>query len=98
MDTVEDQWPEQPRSEYCFALAVLTIVLPAEGHTTIGQRDQPAVGNGDAMGITGKIGEHLLGAGEWTLGKDHPFAPAQRREILLERRSRFEPAEIGQGM
>lgn len=36
-----------------FALAALAIILPAEGHTTIGQRDQPAVGNADAEGCSG---------------------------------------------
>lgn len=78
-----------------FAPTVLAIILPAEGHTTIGQRDQPAVGNGDAMGVAREISEHLLGAGEWTLGKYDPFAPAQRREILLERRWGFKDREIG---
>lgn len=77
-----------------FTFAVLAIILPAEGHTTIGQRDQAAVGDGDAMSVAGEVGEHLLGAGEWTLGKNHPFAPAQRREILLERRWGFEDREI----
>ena len=67
-----------------FALAVLAIVLPAKADVAVGQRDQPAVGDGDAMGVAGEIGEHLLGAGERTLGKDDPFALTQRSEIRCE--------------
>lgn len=73
-----------------FARAVLAIVLPAEADFAVGQRDQPTVGNYDAMSVTGKIGEHLLRARERTLGKDHPFASTQGREILLECRWGFE--------
>lgn len=79
-----------------FALAALAIILPAKADLPAGQRDQPAIGDCSAMGVTRKIGEYLLGADEWTLGKDHPFASTQGREILLKRRSDFERHEIGE--
>src|SRR5664280_1447767 len=78
-----------------FALAVLAIILPAEADFAVGQRDQSAVGNGDAMGVAGKIGEHLLGAGEWTLSKYDPFALKQRREICREGVRILQTARVG---
>jgi hypothetical protein len=75
-------------------MSPLTQKVYVRGVTTAGQRDQPAVGNGNAMGVAGKISQHLLGAGEWALGKDHPFASTQRRDILLERGWDFECGEI----
>jgi hypothetical protein len=32
----------------------------------------------------GEIAQHLLGAAEWVLAVDHPFAVAQRRQISRE--------------
>jgi hypothetical protein len=79
-----------------FALAVLAIILPAKAELPVGQRNQPAIGDCNAMSVTRKMGEYLLGASEWMLGKYDPFAPAQRREILLECRRSFECREVGE--
>src|SRR5437763_14602241 len=49
-------------------LAVLAIVFPGEADLAVGQRDQSAVGDGDAMGVAAEIGQHLLGATERRLG------------------------------
>jgi hypothetical protein len=49
-----------------------TIVLPSEGDTGAVAGDQPAVGDGDAMGIARQIGQHGLWPAERTLGVDHP--------------------------
>src|SRR5882757_11338003 len=67
------------------AVAILTIVLPAKADVAGRQCDEPAVGDGDAMSVTGKIGENLGRAGERTFGKDHPFDFAQGSDIRLER-------------
>ncbi|MNL34794.1 hypothetical protein D3C87_1567850 [compost metagenome] len=40
--------------------------------------DEAAVGDGDAMGIAGEIGQDSLGATEGPLGVDDPVGPAQR--------------------
>src|ERR1019366_3161500 len=68
-------------------LSLLAVVLPAEGDMLIGEFDEPAVADGDAMGIAGQIGQHLLWPRERALGKDHPFALAKRRETGHERRA-----------
>ena len=65
----------------------LAVVLPAEDDMLIGEFDEPAVADGDAVGIAGQIGQHLFGASERALGKDHPFALAKRRETGHERRA-----------
>ena len=46
--------------------------------------DQPAVGDGDAVGVARQIGQHRLGSAERALGVDDPFGLAQRRQIRRE--------------
>jgi hypothetical protein len=41
------------------------------------ESDQPAVGDGDAMGVAAEIGQHLFGATERRLGIDDPFDASQ---------------------
>jgi hypothetical protein len=66
--------------------AVVAVVVPAEADLPIGKRDQPAVGDGDAMGVAAKIGHHLLGAGEGTFGIDHPVdAPEFGQDTVEDR-------------
>jgi hypothetical protein len=60
-----------------FVVAILTVVLPAKADMLIGQAEQPAVADGDAMGVPGKIGQDLLRACERTLGVNGPFPHAQ---------------------
>ena len=40
------------------------VVLPLEGDAGLVGGDQPAVGDGDAMGVARQIGEHGLGSAE----------------------------------
>ena len=49
-----------------------TIVFPLEGNTVFIAGNEPAVADGDPMGVARQIGEHGLGAGEWALGIDDP--------------------------
>ena len=46
--------------------------------------EQPAVGDGDAMGVPRKIGQDLLWTCERTLGVNNPFPRAQGSEVSLE--------------
>src|SRR5215468_8860577 len=46
--------------------------------------DQATVGDGDAMGVAGEVGQHLLWPGEGTLGIDEPVRLPQRAEVALE--------------
>jgi len=65
--------------------SVDAVILPAEGDAFVFDRDQTAIGDGDAVGIAGEIAQHLLGSGERVLAVDYPFAFAQRRQESLER-------------
>ena len=44
--------------------AVCAIILVPEGDTSVVAGDQPAVGDGDAVGVGRQIGEHRLGSAE----------------------------------
>src|SRR5262249_58701342 len=49
-------------------LVVRSIVFPGKANLPVGEREQPAVGDGDAMGIAAEIGQHLFGASERCIG------------------------------
>ena len=59
---------------------VAAIVLVAEGHARLVERDQSAVGDGDAVGVARQVGQHGLGSGEGRLGVDEPVLPSKRRQ------------------
>src|SRR6516165_6331512 len=63
---------------------VVAIILPAEADPALGERDQATVGDGDAMGISAEILEHLLGSAERSLGVDDPRSGAQRSQAGSE--------------
>jgi len=52
-------------------------VAPAEGNVSLGQRNQPAVGNGDAMGVGAEIAQHMFRSAERPLGVDDPVMTEQ---------------------
>src|SRR5205085_2594531 len=60
---------------------VAAVILVTEPHALLVESDQPAVRDGDTVGVAGEIGEHRLGAGEGRLGVDEPVLVPQRREI-----------------
>ena len=64
--------------------ALGAIVLPSEADTVAVEFDQPAVGNGDAVGVAAEIGEHGFGSGEGSLGINHPFDLAGWRQVFME--------------
>ena len=74
----------------------LAVVLPEEADGVVGHGDEPAVGDGDAVGVAAEIGEHLLGAAEGRLGVDHPVDPAQRRAVGGEGAGLGERSEIAE--
>src|SRR5215475_3368766 len=55
------------------------IILPFEGDALVIERDQAAVGDGDAMGIEREIAQYLRGSPEWTFAVDHPLTLTERR-------------------
>ena len=56
------------------------IVLVFEADSVFVERDQPAVGDGDAMGVAGQISQYRLGSGEGPFAVDVPSDLAQRRQ------------------
>src|SRR4029077_10607473 len=56
-------------------LAMMAVLLPAEGNLAVLHRYRPAVGDRVAVGVATEIGEHLLGPAEGPLGVDHPIDP-----------------------
>jgi hypothetical protein len=55
-----------------FGPAVRTVVFPGKADVSVGEREQPAVSDGDAMGVAAEIGQHLFGASKRCLGVDYP--------------------------
>ncbi len=52
------------------------IILPAEGHLAVLQRNKALVGDGHAMGVARQVLQDLLGSSKGWFGIDHPFAPS----------------------
>ena len=63
----------------------VAIVAPREGDAVIINREEPVIGDGNAVRVASQVGENLLGAGERSLGVDQPFDAAQRRKDCIER-------------
>ena len=53
-------------------LPVAAVILVAEGHTALVESNEPAVCDGDAMGVPGEVGEDCFGPGEGWFGVDEP--------------------------
>jgi hypothetical protein len=57
--------------------AIVAVVFPGEADLAVRKPDQATVGDGDAVGVAAKIGEHLRGSAQRWLGKDDPLYPRQ---------------------
>jgi len=60
------------------------VVFPCEGNPATFQREQPAIGDGHAMGVARQIFEDLLWSTEWSFGVNHPLALAGLRPPGVE--------------
>ena len=49
------------------------IIFPLESDTALIAGDEPAVADGDPMGVSRQVGEHGLGPGKRPLGIDDPL-------------------------
>ncbi len=58
-------------------LVAVSGVAPAEGDVALGESNQPAVGNGDAMGVGAEIAQHMFRPAERPLGVDDPVVTEQ---------------------
>src|SRR5271166_2755870 len=59
-----DELVRAERHDLLARAAVGAVVLVPEGDALLVERDQPAVGDGDAVGVARQIGEHCLGSAE----------------------------------
>jgi len=59
-------------------------IAPSEGDFAIGESNQPAVGNGDAMSIGAEITQHMFRSAEGRLGVDDPVVAEQYSQPCAE--------------
>jgi hypothetical protein len=60
------------------------IVPPLEFHLAVFDTDDPMIGNGDPVGVTAGVVNHLLWSGEWWLDVDDPLHVSHRIEMTAE--------------
>jgi hypothetical protein len=65
-----------PQGHEPFPVAVSGI-SPAEGDVSVGQSNQPMVGNGDTMGVGAEIAQHMFWPAEGLFGIDDPVVTEQ---------------------
>jgi len=65
-------------------LVMMAIIAPAKTHVSVFEREQPAVGNSDTVGIAAEIGQHLLRSAKGPFGIDNPVNRARARKMLSE--------------
>src|SRR5271165_1340121 len=85
-------------------------VSPAEGDVALGESNQPAVGDGDAMSVGAEIAQHMFRPPEGFLGIDDPvvaeqdlqpgskgawLSQGQKAAVELERARKKSAAESG---
>ena len=58
-------------------LVAVSGVAPAKGYVALGESNQPAVGNGDAMSISAEIAQHMFWPAERRFGVDNPVVTEQ---------------------
>jgi len=58
-------------------LVAVGRIAPAEGDVALGESDQPAVGDGDAMGVGAEIAQHMFRSSEGPLGVNDPVVVEQ---------------------
>ena len=94
-DMLQETTQKLGRIEFHHPVTVAAnIVLVAEAHRVRVQGRDPAVGDGDAMGIAGEIFQHLLGSAEGSLGIHHPLLGAQ---LLAQCSEATGISQIGKG-
>ena len=65
-------------------LVAVRGIAPSEGDVAIGESNQPAVGNGDAMSISAEITQHMFRSAEGRLGVDDPVVAEQYSQPCAE--------------
>src|ERR1700693_3949133 len=58
-------------------LITVGIIFPAEGNLVLLEGHETMVGDGDTMGVAGKIAQHMVGTSEGWFGIDDPVLTEQ---------------------
>jgi hypothetical protein len=74
--------------------AVAAVILVAEGYAALVEADQAAVWDGNAVGVSGEIGEHRFGPGEGWLGIDEPVLLLEWRKVRGEGLAAMQAVEV----
>ena len=74
--------------------AAAGVVLPSKTDAAVVESEKAAVGDGDPMGVTAQIGEHLAWPRKRALGVNYPFGAAQRCDEGSEGLGLGEPFQI----
>jgi len=75
-------------------LVAVRGVSPAEADLAVGQGDQPAVGDADAVGVCAEVAQGVLGSAEGTLGVDDPVVTEEGSEPCGEAARLGERCEV----
>lgn len=62
------------------APVVVPGVSPTEAHVAVVKAEKSSVGDGDPVGVSGQILQHMFGSSERRLGVNHPLPSAQTAE------------------
>jgi len=65
-------------------LALVSVVLPAEGDLVVGKVHNSVVGYGDAMRVAGQVMKDMFGPAEGSFGVDHPILTEHRPQESME--------------
>src|SRR5215469_11163511 len=79
-----DEFVRTERHDALAVGAIAAIVLVAERDTGLVERHEPMVRDGDAVGVSGQIGEHRLWPAARRLGVDEPPLLAERHQVAEE--------------
>jgi len=72
------------RQIHLLLLITVSIVPPFESDDSVFKLQDAVVGNGDAVGVSSEILNHMSGVFEWGLAVDNPFLLIERRYQALK--------------
>jgi hypothetical protein len=61
-------------------LISVSIIVPTEAHLLVLEGDEAMIGDGNPVGVSGEIAEHMLWVAEGWFEVNHPFLPKPRTQ------------------
>src|SRR5262249_8999529 len=72
------------------------VILPGKGAPSVGDFDEPMVGDSDAVRIAAQVAQNLLGPGKGLLAVDHPIGLPEWSKVGRKGTLRRQVGEIGE--